>query len=209
MGHNTVLGVMMIVVGLVLVSGGVVVLTRKTADPSATITPSFQAPDNSLSPRSQQAPEEKGRKFEEWVVKKFNPAYFAIKDWRGDKYVDGIHAESSEFPDLEIEFRLRDQGATFAVECKWRNSFNQGEKPGIEWASERQIANYQRFQRERGMPVFVLIGIGGEPDNPAVLYIVSLDRLKFPFASAEYLAKFRRTNTKTDFYYDKMRPELR
>ena len=59
------------------------------------------------------------------------------------------------------------------------------------------------------MPVFVVIGVGGAPDDPAELYIAALDRLKYPFATAAYLAKFRRTNTQTQFYFDPKTPELR
>jgi hypothetical protein len=112
-------------------------------------------------------------------------------------------------PDLEIEFKLRDRHASFAVECKWRRSFNVGGKAGIEWANPRQIDTYQQFQRERDLPVFVVIGIGGEPDSPAELYIAPLDRLKYPFATAEYLAKFRRPDLAKDFYYDDGKSVLR
>ena len=76
---------------------------------------------------------------------RFRPEYFSIKEWRGDKYVDGVYAESSENPDLEIEFRLRGISTTLAVECKWRQSFERRDKVGLTWASSRQIANYQRF----------------------------------------------------------------
>jgi hypothetical protein len=165
-------------------------------------------------PRSNQpewnlSSEEKGRMFEDWVVRKFHPSTFKIKDWRGDKNVAGISAESSKLPDLEIEFLQRDRSATFAVECKWRSSFHYGDKPGIEWATARQIENYQEYQRDRGLPVFAVIGIGGLPDQPAELYVVPLNRLKYPFATAEYLAKFRQVNVTSNFSYDSKRSELR
>lgn len=196
---NTVIGSLMILGGLGLVSGGIMVLTRKAADHSNIAIPDRGVPTS----------EEKGRIFEEWVVRRFNPAHFAVKEWRGDKHTAGIYAESSRLPDLEIEFRLKDQRVLIAVECKWRRSFDMGEKPGIEWAKERQIANYQRFHRERNIPVFVVIGIGGSPDAPYELYILPLERLRYPFATAEYLAKFRRTNPSTDFYFDARKAELR
>ncbi|MEW4570107.1 hypothetical protein AB1L88_19755 [Tautonia sp. JC769] len=153
--------------------------------------------------------EEKGYLFEQWVVKRFNRRYFTIKEWRGDKYADGIYAESSTYPDLEIEFGLRDTRVVFAVECKWRKRYDSDERPGIEWATERQIENYQRFQRERGIPVFVVIGMGGEPDAPNDLFVANLDQLRYPFASAKYLASLRRSRVETDFYFDDDRGELR
>ncbi len=200
MGSQHVLGFGMILAGLALTSGGILVLSRGRAAVSSTNADPSQGPPTS---------EEKGRKFEDWVVRKFNPSYFIIKDWRGDKNVAGIYAESSKLPDLEIEFRLKDQRTLFAVECKWRRSFESGGKPRIEWATPRQIDTYRQFQRDRGMPVFAVIGIGGEPDHPAELYIVHLDRLKYPFATAEYLAKFRRGTISDDFFFDSKKPELR
>ena len=38
----------------------------------------------------------KGDAFEQHVVKRFAPKYFRIKEWRGDKYVDGIYAERTK-----------------------------------------------------------------------------------------------------------------
>ena len=49
----------------------------------------------------------KGDDFEKYIVKKFDSAYFKLKEWAGDKYVDGIYAETTAQPDLLYEFRLR------------------------------------------------------------------------------------------------------
>jgi hypothetical protein len=208
--NGTILGTMMIVIGLGLVSGGIMVLSWREAGPSrmpdSTVATSTDPSPGQVEPMSS---EEKGRLFEEWVVRKFKPAYFAVKEWRGDKRTAGIYAESSKLPDLEMEFRLRDQRSVFAVECKWRRAFDQGEKPGIQWATDEQIGHYREFRRQRNMPVLVVIGVGGEPDAPAELYIVPLDRLRYPFATAEYLAKFRRTDTTADLYFDPKSAELR
>jgi hypothetical protein len=59
------------------------------------------------------------------------------------------------------------------------------------------------------LPVFAVIGIGGEPDHPAELYVVPLERLKYPFASVEYLAKFRKADLTRDFYFDDQKSLLR
>ncbi len=215
MEPRTMLGFALIVVGLALVACGVLVLIpRETEVVTAVergnpVPPSPRSVPPPLPKIDPQSPKEKGSAFEGWVVKKFDERYFDLKDWRGDKYVEGRFAESSEHPDLEIEFHLRDVRARFAVECKWRKSFEQRDKPGITWASERQIDNYQRFSKDRGMPVFVIIGIGGEPNAPAELYVVPLNGLRYPWASVEYLAKFRRAKVDADFFYEYQKPALR
>ena len=211
MGNQLLIGVVLIGTGLTSLIGGVFVLSRKIPE---SVMEVVSHDDDAEIEKSGQVivpltSEEKGRKFEGWIVKKFNPAHFSIKDWRGDKHELGVYPESSEYPDLEIEFRLKDRRERFAVECKWRKGFDKTSKSGITWASERQIANYKEFQRKKGFQVYVVIGIGGDPDDPAQLFVVNLDRLKYSFASAEYLNKFRRKNPKTDFYYDLKGSELR
>jgi hypothetical protein len=37
----------------------------------------------------------RGNDFEKYVVRKFNPLYFRLKEWAGDKYVNGIYAENT------------------------------------------------------------------------------------------------------------------
>lgn len=210
--NNSLIGIVMLVCGLMLTVGGVTLLVRKDAGPiEARKSVATETPRGRVSQPVEVQPtsQEKGEAFEKWVVKKFSPNYFDIKDWRGDKFVEGRYAESSEHPDLVIEFKLREIRSPFAVECKWRRTFEHREQAGMTWASERQIANYQRFSVDRKMPVFVVIGVGGEPDAPAELYVIPLAKLKYPWANAEYLAKFRRAKLADDFYYDYKKPDLR
>jgi hypothetical protein len=204
MNHQSIIGYLMILAGFASTIGGILVLVNGKNDPLASVQNLQQ---DLVEPSLE--PEEKGRKFEDWVVRKFNTKFFVLKEWRGDKSVVGISAQSSSDPDLVFEFGLREQKAMFAVECKWRRSFTRGNKPGIEWATARQIDRYQDFQRRNGMPVFAVIGVGGEPDRPSELYVVPLDRLKYPFAAVEYLAKYRKPDLEKDFYYDAGKSQLR
>ncbi len=153
---------------------------------------------------------EKGRMFEEWAVKRFRRDVFIIKEWRGDKFVEGIYAESSTYPDLEIEFHLRDARERFAVECKWRGQWEFGAKPFLIWANDQQIINYQEFARTRAIPVFIVIGVGGQPDRPAEVFIVPLDKLRSGNATEEYLGRFRRkAAVGQNFFFDPNIPALR
>lgn len=143
----------------------------------------------------------KGDAFEKYVVKHFDPKFFNVMEWRGDKYVDGRYAVSSHFPDLEIEFffKKRDVTERFAVECKWRNDYFKG---GVQWAENYNIRNYQEFAREVKIPVFVVIGIGGTPDQPSDIYVLPLKKATTPFLTTTELAPFKRRDPKADFFYD-------
>jgi hypothetical protein len=210
---NTLVGFLMITGGLIVASGGIVVLMRRP--PESPVVTNL-SPKSNPTPAHTSAkvaeplkPADRGTEFEKWVVQRFSRDFFKIKEWRGDKYVDGSYAESSLNPDLEIEFYMGEIRKPFAVECKWRQGYDQGVKPYIEWASDRQIENYRNFAQTKAVPVFVVIGIGGEPNNPADVFVVNLNSLRYPKATAEYLAPFRRKNKEHGFYFDYESPALK
>ena len=62
--------------------------------------------------------------------------------------------------------------------------------------------NYNDYSRSRNIPVFVIIGVGGSPDDPEDVCIVPLIRLKYPYATMDYLRQFRRTDIHRDFFFD-------
>ena len=60
------------------------------------------------------------------MVAKFSKKYFKLKEWAGDKYVNGTYAETNFHPDLVFKFTLKGESKTFAVECKWRKELYKG-----------------------------------------------------------------------------------
>jgi hypothetical protein len=117
----------------------------------------------------------KGHAFEEFIATKVskNRAY-KLKEWRGDKYANGIYAESNLFPDLEFELTAGSKEYRFAIECKWRNNFYEGR---LELFKETQLKNYWRYSAERKIIVFVAIGVGIEDHHPRELYIIPLSKI--------------------------------
>ena len=141
---------------------------------------------------------EKGDKFEQYIVKKFNVDFFKIKEWRSDKYIDGLYAESNMNPDLEYEFTLKSFSTKFAVECKYRHGLFNG---GIDLAKERQIQHYKKFEIERKMPVYIALGLGGNPDDPDELFLIPLKNLNANKISHKNLSRFRK-DTNKQFFFD-------
>lgn len=116
----------------------------------------------------------KGDDFEKFIVKKFNQKYFTIKQWAGDKYVDGIYSEKTTQPDLIIEFAKGDYTKTVAIECKWRSDFVKGE---IKFSYDDQLARYKKFESEKHIDVYVCIGVGGKASAPEHLYLIPLSEV--------------------------------
>ena len=162
---------------------------------------------------------EKGNLFEIYVIQKFNLDFFDLERWNADNYVetsDGkkIYPKNSHYPDLELNFNYHKENIkqTISVECKWRNDFF---KDGVVWCETYQLNNYKKFQKDRQIPVFLAIGIGGSPDNPDSFYIIPLMNIsnrvslelennegaKVQFMHKDFLRKFQKS-TSDKFFFD-------
>jgi len=148
---------------------------------------------------------EKGDLFEQFVVKKFNQNYFKIKEWRGDKYIDGRYAESNMNPDLEVEFSLQGEKYRFAVECKYRTRSENG---FIEIAKDRQLSHYKNFAQEKSIEVYIALGLGGKPDYPAEMFLIPLQSIDVPHVNIDQIRKYRRYPGDL-FFYDTQKGELK
>lgn len=115
----------------------------------------------------------KGREFEDYVIDLFdlpNNKKLTLKEWRGDKSLPGIYPESNSAPDFVFEYEEK----PFAVECKWRNHLPRDIEK--ELLPTERMASFQQFSTERRMPVYLLLAIGGLPNDPDKLYFTRLDK---------------------------------
>lgn len=121
--------------------------------------------------------------------------YFTVEDWTRDNSdkSKGIKVESDMNPDLLIRYNLRNE--RFAVECKYRTTAVWSEERKgmiIKWSYPQQIKRYNEFSKTKGIPVFVIIGIGGTPGNPKTMYCIPLKDAKYPEIYMNVLKKYER-----------------
>ncbi|WP_209332510.1 hypothetical protein [Lunatimonas salinarum] len=138
-----------------------------------------------------------GYDFEKFVVRKFDKTYFDIRNWAGDKFVEGRYADTTTQPDIQLSLTLRGDSYPFAVECKWRS-----EPTGdfVRFANDGQLERYKAFAKQENYPVFIVLGIGGKPADPAELYILPVHKLNKPVLHKAGLAKYRR-KVDSDFFF--------
>ncbi|MBX3256365.1 MAG: hypothetical protein KF862_19675 [Chitinophagaceae bacterium] len=119
---------------------------------------------------------EKGYLFEKFVISLFNEKNFKVQECRESKrIVEGATLLADHYyPDIELIF-LGKKKYFFAVECKWRRSLQNGMTT---WAKEHQIRRYEEFQVRKRIPVFIAIGIGGEPYAPEKLFVTPFEKIK-------------------------------
>ena len=148
--------------------------------------------------------EKNGLEFEQFIVQKFSKKVFTLKEWAGDKYVNGVYAETTQHPDLLLEFTAYNQSKEIAVECKWRHK---SVNDGIPFSTKEQLDRYRKYAKEKNIPVFMTIGLGGKGGTPKKLYIVPLEDISKPFMFLNQLRKYEK-NIDANFYYDYKKEEL-
>lgn len=152
--------------------------------------------------RSITLPEEvlKGREFEDFVLELFDireDGDFTLKEWQGDKTLGDVCPESNRYPDFVFSYR---QSHCFAVECKWRERLTVNIEKDL--FSSDKLAIYQQFADERHMPVFIVLGVGGEPCQPELLYIIPLQEIPSVFNSSKSIKDFLRPSIEYPFKAD-------
>ena len=139
--------------------------------------------------RSITQPEEllKGREFEDYVLSLFDiqeGGMLVLQEWQGDKSLGAIRPESNSNPDFVFRYGEKQ----FALECKWR------EKQKVELDKDlfptKRIKCYKKFSEARKMPVTIVLGVGGEPSAPELLYVIPLESLSAVVAHTQSIVDF-------------------
>ena len=128
----------------------------------------------------------KGDNFEKYVVDRFPKNEFTLVEWTTDMMrKHHRYVEADTRPDLKIRHNL--SGDEFYVECKYR-SYPFEHK--VEWSNYGQIQRYKGFAEQIGLPVYVVIGLGGTADFPKKVFCVPLEDAKYPGLYVNYLQKY-------------------
>ncbi len=102
-----------------------------------------------------------------------------LKRWPAD--------ELNYYPDLEVVCTLPNEVRRFALECKYRPSLQDG---FVEFAYDEQLKRYKNFEDVEKLPLVIVLGIGGKPEDPAELFLIPLDGVYQPYLSEQQLKEF-------------------
>jgi len=154
---NQLLAYILILIGIGCLGTGIYILASHKEKPvvnELTVNKSDEELRHRIQPLNfDEENRKKGNDFEKFVVQKFDRKYFALQEWRSDKYVNGIYAASNQLPDLEINFRKGNINDSFAVECKWRKGYYDN---SIKWAEYYQLSNYKNYAKRLQIQVLSL-----------------------------------------------------
>lgn len=110
--------------------------------------------------------EMKGRLFEQFVVSLLG-SNCRLLAWRSDKIVGNTYAAENLYPDLQIQHKLDETQVEYFVECKYRSTWGED---GIDLSE--QFNRYHFHAKDRGVELFIALGVGGTPSDPDELFII-------------------------------------
>lgn len=137
-----------------------------------------------------------GVKFEIYVSKLFSRKYFDIEDWTKDSSKSlNRRVKSDSNPDIKFSYIKTKE--LFSIECKFRSKpFNNS----INWAKDYQIQNYRNYESKNKIPTFIVIGLGGRPDNPQRMFCLPLRDAKYTNLFMSFLENYERPPDRMFFW---------
>ncbi|XRH76147.1 MAG: hypothetical protein ACO0C9_03595 [Candidatus Methanosuratincola verstraetei] len=77
-----------------------------------------------------------------------------------------------------FDFRIRDivQGKEFFLECMYRRGMRDGK---LFVAKPDKLEKWREVSERLGMPVCIMIGVGGEPKNPSRMFCFDLREIRY------------------------------
>ncbi len=132
----------------------------------------------------------KGEDFESYVRQHLFPQDKYTLLQRTHNYVGNKHdfVDNTKEPDFKFKSL---NGYIFFLEAKYRSVYFNGT---IEWCKPYQLKRYQEINRH--IPVYIAIGIGQEPDNPAQIFLIPLKDIKYTKLFKTFLRSYEVPATK-------------
>lgn len=132
----------------------------------------------------------KGREFEDFVLLELlgigsKGNTMKLLEWRGDKSIAGVFPESNSYPDFVISL---DHRKKVALECKWRKKLPTSLKKEI--FSPERIELFKSYSDDTSISIWFIIGVGGEPSAPELLYQVPLSAVDYILSKKQSIVEF-------------------
>lgn len=113
--------------------------------------------------------------------------------------MEGIYAKTNQAPDLQYSYK---NSFVFSVECKYRSQYSDE----ITIASDAQLKRYKEYAQKNREKVYVVLGIGGQPQLPESIYLLPLKEISKSKINLSYIEQFKKDTDK--FWFNTKTYEL-
>ncbi len=145
-----------------------------------------------------------GKQFETCIARIFanQKDDFTIVHWSYDVHTkhQGIYVEDDAGPDFMI--RCKKTGTLFGVECKFRRVLYWSDRIDdyeLKWSTQEQIVKYNNYSRKEKISVFIVIGLGRNPEKPDNVFCIPLKVAKYPKLFPSVFLKYKRERAVAPF----------
>ena len=147
-----------------------------------------------------------GAEFENYVEKIIFPIpFYSVKDRTSHPSQSKTLSDEGK-PDRIFRANFLDEKPSFGIECKYHKSLC----PKVYTLNKREVDDFRNFKNNEKIPIFVILGIGGEPSRPENIYLIPFNDKNFDEAYSKdntlyinkvYLKRFEvRCNYPLAFY---------
>lgn len=129
--------------------------------------------------------------FKNYISNKFSKKIFNVSTTAS--------ARSLEYLNLSVEYDLLGEEGVFYLNTLWLKKY---EDNIVTLATENEIINYQSYLSANENKIFKIIGIGGEPTNPGLLFIIPAERINKTHQHIQEINEFKKSELRSNFFFD-------
>jgi hypothetical protein len=134
--------------------------------------------------------------FESFVITLFDPLYFRYRRPKAERVFAGDVSQAETGPDFELEFHYKGTHVKLAIKCIYYNNIGGPELKILDLGHHQAC---RRFEEEREMDVYYILGLGGTPDDPKELFLLPAKAVRSEYGSREALKPYRKSGM---FFYN-------
>ena len=133
-----------------------------------------------------------GYAFEKYVADLFPKSKFDIVK-TPTRYEDALDQDIRVNCEPDLCVMIKNTRFKIWIECKYVFKLVRvGEKANLNWTTKEKLQRYRDFERNSKDPVYVAVGVGGEPYSPERLFLAPLDELPYESLFESVYTKFER-----------------
>lgn len=136
--------------------------------------------------------------FEQFMTGKLNDYDYKLVEWRSEKFYGRRNQHVPGKPVLEFERKKSNNSERiFYIECRY---FDEYRDNLVHLGRKRKIHQFKHYSSTTNKPVFVAIGVGGQPSDPENLYLIPVENIHYEIINLKDIAHYK--IQKSDLVYN-------
>ncbi|MBW6480907.1 MAG: hypothetical protein K0B37_15865 [Bacteroidales bacterium] len=129
--------------------------------------------------------------FEQYVANKFSARYFNVERI--------VPEEDLAFSNLRADYNISGKQGSIYLNTTW---IFQYVDHTLEVANNEELSGFKAVIETNAGPAFKIIGIGGRPDNPRLLYIIPAKEITQGQKRIFEIVDYKKENLQSNFFFD-------